>query len=188
MIPAIVHGSDKDPQPVALPQRDVDLALGHGQHLLDGSIDGESIKLLIKEVQYDYLGTTAIHMDLVRVSLQDRVEVTVPIEFRGIPAGVKDGGVIEHHLGELAIEVLVTDIPESIRVSVAAMEINSFIHVSDIEVPEGVKVLSRPEELVAAVTTVAEEEEPEPDAEITQPEVIGRVREEDEKEETGDKG
>ena len=141
--------------------------------------------MLIKEVQYDHLGQHAIHADLTRVSMDERVEVTVPIHVRGTAKGVEDGGVLSQMLTELEIECLVTAIPEEIRVSVTNMELDDTLHVEDLEVPEGVKVITEPDTLVVAVKSVEEEVEEEEAVEeegAEEPEVIGRAKKEEEEE------
>lgn len=182
MIPAVIHGGQAAPEAVALAEHEIELALKHGQRVLDLKLKDEAAKVLIKQVQYDHLGTTPIHLDLRRVSLSDRVKVTVPLEFRGTPVGTKDGGVLQTLIVELEIEVLVTEIPERIRVNVGDLKIDDVIHVRDIQVPPGVKVLSKPDDLVALVTTIAEElpTAAPAEGEAAEPEVIGRVREPEE--------
>ena len=89
--------------------------LNHGAHLFDLTLDGKSEKVLVKEVQYDHLGIEVIHVDFARVSLDEKVEVTVPLELKGTPKGEADGGVLQQIVSELEIECLVTDIPDVIR-------------------------------------------------------------------------
>jgi len=177
LVPGIIYGHGQPTEPVCVPRHDIELAIQHGERLISADLDNKEANFLIKDVQYDYLGHSILHVDLTRVRLDERVQVTVPIELRGTPVGVDaEDGVLAKLLQELKLECLVTSIPEEIRASVAQLHVNESLRVSDLELPEGVKVLDDPDMVVASVTIVAEEEvvpaaeAPEAGAE---PEVIG---------------
>jgi len=178
LIPAIIYGHGEPSQPVTMARHDIELAIQHGERLLQAEVDGKEGNFLIKDVQYDYLGQNVLHVDLTRVRLDERVEVTVPIELRGTPVGVEqEDGVLTKQLAEIALECVVTSIPEQVRVSVNDLHVDDSVRVSDLELPEGVKVLEDPETVIASVALVAEEEEAAP-AEAAaeaaaEPEVIG---------------
>jgi len=189
LVPGIIYGHGKANVAVSMNRHDIELAIQHGEQLINAEVDGSSENFLLKDIQYDYLGQHVIHVDLTRVSLDERVVVTVPIDFRGTPVGVvEEEGVLNRQLGELRLECLVTSIPEDIRVSVTELHANDAIHVSDLELPEGVKVLDDPEAVVASVSVVIEEEvaPAEEGEELAEPEVIGEKPAEDESEESGD--
>jgi large subunit ribosomal protein L25 len=149
-IPAIIYGHKQEPQAIALDEHDFTETIHHGKRLLDVEIDGKAEKLLIKDVQYDYLGRRIIHTDLIRVDLSEKVKVMVPLAFKGVPAGAAEGGVLEEHLAQLEVECTVTEIPEVIDVSVKAMKIDESIYARDIVLPPGVKLAAGPEVLVIA--------------------------------------
>ena len=149
-IPAIIYGHKQEPQAVALNEHDFTETIRHGKRLLDVEIDGKAEKLLIKDVQYDYLGKRIIHTDLIRVDLSEKVKVQVPLVFKGIPAGASEGGVLEEHLAQLEVECTVTEIPKAIDVLVKAMKIDDSIYARDIVLPAGVKLVTGPEVLVIA--------------------------------------
>ena len=174
-IPAIIYGHKQEPQSIVLDLHDFTEGLHHGHKLLDIEIDGNKEKLLIKEVQYDHLGKKIIHADLIRVDLSETVEVKVRLVFKGTPAGASEGGILEEHLDSIEVECAVTDIPESIDVSVKGLKIDESLHVSDIVLPAGVKLVTDPELLVIAChkpIEVAPVEEAEVVEEPTTPEVI----------------
>src|SRR6476660_9435540 len=114
-LPGVIYGHKEAVVPVTMPKKEVVNHLQHGTHLFDLAMDGKSEKVLVKEVQYDHLGLEVIHVDFARVSLDEKVEVTVPLEFRGTPKGEADGGVLQQMISDLEVECLVTDIPTSIR-------------------------------------------------------------------------
>ena len=182
-IPGVIYGHGLDTQPVSLKKHDVELAILHGERVLELDVEGEKENVLIKEVQYDTFGHTILHVDLARVSLDERVEITVPIVLRGTPAGAKEGGVLTQTASDVSIECLVTAIPEEIRVSVNDMNINDVIHMTDLELPEGAKLVDDGEAVVCSVAVVAEEAEAPAEAEAeeaAEPEVIGEKPEEGE--------
>ena len=92
----------------------------------------------MKEVQYDHLGIEVIHVDFARVSLDEKVEVTVPLELKGTPKGEAEGGVLSQIMNELEVECLVTDIPDVIRVNVSEMKLDDVLHIKDLKLPAGV--------------------------------------------------
>src|ERR1700751_3854824 len=110
--PGVIYGHKEAVLPVTLPKKEVENHLNHGAHLFDLALDGKSEKVLVKEVQYDHLGISVIHVDFARGSLDESFEVTVPIELKGEPQN--DGevpGVVTQVINELEIECLVTEIP-----------------------------------------------------------------------------
>ncbi len=185
MIPAIVYGHKKEPVAVCLDEHNFVEGLHHGHRLMNVEIDGDTQSMIVKDLQYDELGKNIIHADLMRVDVTERVKVTVPIELKGTAKGTHEGGIIEEHCDHIEIECRVTDIPESIIVSVKEMDIGDSIHARDIELATGAEMVSDPELLlvtchvVTAAKTTEELEEEEPAA----PEVIGEAKEEEEPEE-----
>lgn len=180
-IPGIIYGHGIEPLAVAVSGRELNAILHHGDRLLALDIDGHIENVLVKETQYDPMQQHVIHIDLARVNLDERVRVTVTIVLRGTPAGAADGGVIAQTHGHADIECLVTDIPEEIRVSVADMKLDDVMHMKDLPMPQGARLLSDPEEIVCSVGLVAEEVVA-PAAEgaaAGEPEVIGAKKEEE---------
>jgi len=180
MIPGVIYGHKEAVVPVTLPRKEVSNHLSRGAHIFDLSLDGKNEKVLVKEVQYDHLGIDVIHVDFARVSLDEKVEVTVPLELKGTPKGEADGGVLQQILSQLEVECLVTDIPEIIRHNVTEMKLNDVLHIKDLQLPQGVRVLQDEDLIVATVKEIVEEAATEPAAEgAAEPEVIGRKAEEE---------
>jgi large subunit ribosomal protein L25 len=179
-LPGVVYGHKEAIIPVTLPKKDVVGHLNHGQHLFDLSIDGKSEKVLVKEVQYDHLGVEVIHVDFARVSLDEKVTLTVSIELKGEPKGEADGGVLQQILNEIEVECLVTDIPDLVRVSVGEMNLNDVIHVKDLKLPTGVRALAHADQIVVQLKEIAEEEAEPVEGETAEPEVIGKKKEDEE--------
>jgi len=184
-IPAIVYGHKKEPVAISLDAHNLVEGLHHGGRLVDVQLGRKREKLLIKDLQYDYLGKDIIHVDLMRVDVSETVKVTVPIELKGTARGTHEGGIVEAHTDGLEVECRVTDIPETIVVSVKEIGVGDTIHAGDIELPEGMQLVSDPSTLlitcglVAAAKSTEELEEEVPAA----PEVIGEAKEGEEEQE-----
>ncbi|MGD0571485.1 MAG: 50S ribosomal protein L25 [Sedimentisphaerales bacterium] len=181
-IPAVVYGHKQEPVTITLNAKSFREGLQQGHRLMEVEINKKNETLLVKDVQYDYVGTDIIHVDLMRVDVTELVRVTVPIETKGTAKGAQEGGMVEIHTGKLEVECRVTQIPERIVVSVKEMALGDAIHAKDIQLPEGVKLISSPELLVATCHIVAEVKTTEElEAELpTAPEVITEVKEEPE--------
>jgi large subunit ribosomal protein L25 len=176
MIPGIIYGHKRPPQAISLSHHDIEVALLHGERVLAVDVDGTEQNVIVKDVQYDPFGQHILHVDLARVSLDERVTVTVPIVLRGTPAGVEDGGVLRQAAAELSLECTVRSIPEEIRASVTGLGIGDSLLMADLALPEGAVLQDDPDTMVCNVTVVAEEvaeAAPAPAEAAPQPEVIG---------------
>src|SRR5436190_8571434 len=141
MIPGVIYGHKEAIVPVTLPRKEVVNHLNRGVHVFDRALDGRSEKVLVKEVQYDHLGIEVIHVDFARVSLDEKVEVTVHLELKGTPKGEADGGVLQQLINDLEIECLVTDIPDVLRHNVSEMAVDDVVYIKDLKLPPGVRAL-----------------------------------------------
>ena len=179
-VPGVVYGHKEAVIPVTLPKKELTTHIDHGAHLFDLALDGKSEKVLVKEVQYDHLGLEILHIDFARVSLDEKVEVTVPLELKGTPKGEEEGGVLQQIISELEIECLVTDIPEVIRHNVSDLAKDAVLHIKDLKLPPGVRVLQDEDLIVATVKEIAEEAPTEAaEGASAEPEVIGRKPEDE---------
>lgn len=182
MLPAVIYGHGEAPESVALDEHDFVVAIGHGVRTMALNVEGKDTQCLIKDVQYNYLGKRPIHVDFMRVDLTEKVRVKVGIELRGVPIGVAHGGVLEHPLVVIEVECLAMAIPGTLHPVVKDLDVGQTLYVRDLVVPEGVKILNDPNEIVASVRVLAEEvvaAPTEPTAEAQVPERIGRVRPEE---------
>jgi large subunit ribosomal protein L25 len=181
-IPAIVYGHKKEPVSISLDAHDFVEGLHHGHRVIDVQIGRKKETVVVKDMQYDYLGKSVIHADLMRVSASETVRVAVPIELKGTAKGATEGGIIEEHIDHLEIECKVTDIPEIIVISVKDVGVGDAVHARDVTLSDGLKLASDPEmllvtcHLVAAAKSTEEIEMEVPAA----PEVIGKEKEAEE--------
>jgi large subunit ribosomal protein L25 len=181
MLPGVIYGHKEAVVPVTLPKKEVVNHLSHGTHLFEVGLDGKKETVLVKEVQYDHLGLEVMHVDFARVSLDEEVDVTVPLELKGEPKGEKDGGVLQQIVSELELRCKVTDIPDVIRHDVSEMALHDVVHISDLKLPPNVKALQDAELVVAKVEEIQEEVAAPAAAEAAEggePEVIGKKPEE----------
>ncbi len=186
-IPAIVYGHKQDPVAISLDAHDFAEGVHHGHRVIDVKVGGKTQKIIVKELQYDHLGRNIVHADLMRVDVTETVRVSVPIELKGTAQGTHEGGIVEEHADHIEIECMVTNMPESIVVSVKELGVGQVIHAGDVALPDGITLASSPDtllvacHLVAAAKTTEQIEEETP----TAPEVIGEKKEESE-EQSGD--
>jgi large subunit ribosomal protein L25 len=147
-IPAVVYGHKKEPVSISLDAHDFVEGLHHGHRVMDVQIGRKKETVVVKAMQYDYLGKSVIHADLMRVSAGETVRVSVPIELKGTAKGTAEGGIIEERIDHLEIECKVTEIPEAIVVSVKEIGVGDAIHARDVTLSDGLKLVSDPEALL----------------------------------------
>lgn len=157
-LPAVVYGHGEEPKAVAISVDDLERALEERSPILELDIDGRSTTVLLKEIQYDHLGLAPIHVDFMRVDVNERVTVSVSLEFKGTAAGTLEGGIFEGTLVDIEVECLAGSIPESIRVNVSDLQIGQSLHVSDLVLPEGVEAITSGDAIVCTVRAKMAEE------------------------------
>ena len=151
-VPAVLYGQGADPQPISVDARELGHLLNGGANVLvDLVVDGKEHLAMPREVQRDHIKGRYFHVDFLAVSATEKITVNVPIRVVGEAAGVKMGGVLEHHLWEVAVECLPTDVPEAIEVDVSELEIGDSLRVSELSAPDGAVITSNPEDSVIAV-------------------------------------
>jgi large subunit ribosomal protein L25 len=153
-VPAVLYGPEMETRQLSVDARE----MWHALHtdagtnvLIDLQLDGEEYLSMPREVQRDILRGTLLHVDLIMIRRDVAIQVDVPIQPTGESAGVKEGGVIEHHLWELHVECLPTNVPESLEVDISDLEIGDTLRVDSVKVPEGVTVLTPSEETILSV-------------------------------------
>ncbi len=181
-VPGVVYGHKRETIAISLPAEELVKTVRHGAHVVDLRMDGGVEKALIRELQWDHLGKDLLHVDFVRVSKDERIEVPVRVELRGIAPGVTAGGVLEQSLHTLKVECLAVSIPDSVRVNINELQLSGAIYVKNLALPEGVKVLDDPESIVVHVIAPVAEPEAAALAASAEPEVIGRPKAEEEEE------
>ncbi|HEY4427005.1 MAG TPA: 50S ribosomal protein L25 [Solirubrobacteraceae bacterium] len=152
-VPGVLYGGGADSVGFDADARELRLALAGSGAVLDLSVDGgRATPVVLKEAQRDPVRGQTIHVDLLRVRLDEAINAVVPLELDGVDdaPGVKEGGVLEQITRELNVEALPTAIPESILHAVGEMQIGDTILLTAITPPEGVTLLDSLEETVVA--------------------------------------
>jgi large subunit ribosomal protein L25 len=158
--------------------------------LLEVVLNQQPQPVLVKDIQWNHLGSEVLHVDLARVDLTERVRVHVELVLIGEVVGIKDeeGAVLEHPIAEIEVECLATQIPERIKLDVSTLKIGETKTVKDLQLPEGVTCTLDPATVLASITLVKEEvvEAPVAEAAAAEPEVIGKKAEEGEEAEAAE--
>ncbi|NLX22105.1 MAG: 50S ribosomal protein L25 [Phycisphaerae bacterium] len=175
-LPGVIYGHGQETAHLAVDAHAVAGLVSGGSHVIELTIGGTAHSVLIKDVQFDHLGETPIHVDFVRVDLHERVTVSVPLEFRGTPVGIQEGGQLDESMMDIEVETLASQIPDTIRVNVADLKLGDILHVRDLELPSGIKAMTSPDAIVCAVrakvTAETEAAATTAEGEAAQPEII----------------
>jgi large subunit ribosomal protein L25 len=149
--------------------------------------DGVSRKAIIKDVQFDPVSDKPIHFDLQGLHENEKLTLEIPIVLTGgVPKGVRDGGILQHMVHKLKISCLPKDIPQKIEISVAELDINNFVHVRDLSIPNITMLEHGDISLVGVLPpTLVKEAEVAPVVEeaAKEPEVVGKGKKAEEGEE-----
>ncbi|MDD5432309.1 MAG: 50S ribosomal protein L25 [Candidatus Omnitrophica bacterium] len=165
-IPAVVYKDGKESMPLKV-SKGVLIRLIH-EHRIEGVVINLNVKddkknkprpCLIKEIQYDPVHGDIVHVDFNEISLTKAIKVNIPVETKGESIGVKqEGGSLEHILWEIEVECLPTNIPKNIEIDISQLKMGDSIHVKDIVLPDGIKVLSDPGSIVLTIAAPMKEE------------------------------
>ena len=157
LVPAVVYGKGIDSVPVSVTQKELmTLVSGMGgmNSLLTlkggGALDGNVV--IVTELTRDCLKGVPVHADLHRVRMEEKVKVKVPLNFKGTAGGVKEGGLLDVLVHSIELECLPANIPGSIEVDITNLGMGASLHVSDIHVPDGVKLLDDPKAAIVNVS------------------------------------
>jgi large subunit ribosomal protein L25 len=154
-VPGVVYGGGQDPVAFQVDARALRNALAHAGAVLDLSIDGASASpVVLKQLDRHPVSGLTMHLDLLRVRLDQAIQATVALELIGEEdsPGVKEGGVLEHVTRELTIEALPNDIPDSLKHDVSQMQIGDTLTLEALVTTTAVKLLDDPETVIATLT------------------------------------
>ena len=154
-VPAVLYGRKKDAVPFQVLAEELAEALRQHTRMFELQLDEIKDTVLLKDVQYDSFGDNIVHVDFVRIAMDEAVTLEVPILLKGHPK--VEHAVLEQTLAIVKIECLPKDIPEAVILQVADIQLNETRTVKDITLPAGVKILTAPEVIVAAMKAIKEE-------------------------------
>ena len=146
-IPAILYGGDKDPRPLTLEENRIRKQVENeafAAHILTVRVEGEESQAVLKSVHRDPVTDRVIHMDFQRISADSEIHMHVPLHFineEDCP-GKKVGGIVTHLLVEVEVGCLPKDLPEYIEVDMLPLDVGDALHLSDLVLPEGVRIMT----------------------------------------------
>ena len=197
LVPGVVYGKKTEAMAIAVDGRGLIKVLHTeaGEHALltlrveeDGAEKASTAKkagkpwerpVLVKTVEHHPVDGHVVHIDFHAIVLTERIRVSVSVELKGEPVGVKEqDGILEHFLREVEVECLPTEIPKHIELEVSELKIGDTVHVRDLPTPPGTTITSDPEGVVASVQAKKEEKAEEEAPAAEEPEVISEKKEE----------
>jgi len=143
-VPAIIYGLGEAPESISLAANQLSHALDNEafySHIIELSVDSKSQNVILKDVQRHPAKAEILHVDFLRVDLNQKLTIRAPLHFLNEEecVGVKmEGGQISHNMNDLEIECLPADLPEYIEVDMAEVALGQTLHISDVILPEGV--------------------------------------------------
>ena len=192
MIPAVLysHGTSL---PIAMGGKEIMRIINTegGEHALinlklEGAKGAAERMALIKDYQVDPIKGGLIHVDLMEVAMNEKVKLSVAVHVSGASVGVKEGGILQHGVRELEVECLPHQIPDYLEVDISNLKINESLHVRDIKVPEGIKILTDADATVATIQPPISDAKLEamlavaPAVETGEPELVKKLKKEGE--------
>lgn len=163
LIPAVVYGKGIDAVPITVKPRELAAAIaGEGGHnnlitlQVDGPLAGSVV--IVADLYRDCLKGNLLHADLHKINLEENVKVPVQISLVGASIGVKEGGLLNFVMHTVEVECLPTQIPEHLEIDVTGLKIGDSFHVSNLDVPAGIKVLADPKATIVNILGKGKEE------------------------------
>ena len=178
-MPAVIYGHKQEPVAISLDAKLFNEALQEGHRLFSLSCDGKTETTLLKDLQYDHFHKDVIHVDFVRVDLNEKATVSIPVILKGTAKGISEGGIVDTHSDHIEITCPVTSIPESFDIVITKLGLGESIFAKDIALPNGATLVTTPDTLVVNCHEIEEVEEVEEGEEGAEPEVITEKKQED---------
>jgi large subunit ribosomal protein L25 len=155
-IPAVIYGKMEEPVSLEIDYGHFHKTFHalHGENaLVNLKVDGQMTekKALIRDIQYDPIAGDIMHIDFQRISMDQKIRLSIPVRVHGVAVGVKtNGGLMQWSIRELEVLCLPTNIPEAFDINVEELDIHDSVHVKDISIPN-VEILNEPEETIVNV-------------------------------------
>jgi large subunit ribosomal protein L25 len=185
-LPAIVYGHGETPEPIVLDAKDTMTHISGGERIFDIELGGEKQTVMLKDLQYDYLGTNVVHADFARVDLTERVNVKVRVNLIGDAVGLKaTGAILMQPTNELEIECQVSNMPDNLDVDISELDTGAAVYAKDVTLPLPTMVLLSDPETMLAQVVIQQEEVTDEAGEVTaegaaEPEVLTEKKDDDE--------
>lgn len=160
-LPAVVYGHGKTPVHITVDMKETLRYLFGGEKVFSMTLAGEkeAQTVIVKDVQFDYLGTNPVHLDFARVSLDEKIEAHVHINLVGEAVGLKKAGaILTHPRTSVTVRCTVLALPDHIDVDISNLDLDQEIHTRDVVMPAGVELADDPDAIVAAISEAKAEE------------------------------
>ena len=174
LVPAILYGHGQENVNLAIAKDAVNTVVRHGTKMLALTGDIQDTALL-REVQWDSFGIEILHVDLARVSKDEAVEITLPVELHGEAPGISEGGQLKFTTHELTIRCPAGSIPEHLVVSISSLHLGQSVHANEVKLPEGASMITPSSVVVVQIAqpTAAADEDA---ATASEPELIRKEK------------
>src|SRR5437763_4454958 len=164
-VPAVVYGGHRESVPIVVDRKAVTDLIQKSEHgirsifLLKMSADQQR-HAMIKDIQIDPISRKMTHIDFIRILMDEVIRTTVPVHVNGQPLGVKEGGLLDFQIRDVHVECLPNAIPDKIDIDISNLGMHQYVRVSDLQAPQGVKILDDPDRVIVGVTHARAEELP----------------------------
>lgn len=187
-LPAVLYGHGIPPVPLSLHAKEAIRCFESGERVFTIELkeEGTTQMVFLKDLQFDYLGTNIVHVDLTRVDMEEEIESHVPVKLVGEAPGAKaHGAVVITPATSVTIRCKVSDLPDHIDVDISGVHVGDSVHAGAIVLPAGMKLESDPDDILYSVEAHVVEEEPTAEAagveaEAAEPEVITERKKDEE--------
>ncbi len=156
-IPAVIYGHE-EPKTISVDRKEFHSKFKNSSAstILTIKVGDKEYEVLVKGLQEDYIRDVITHIDFYELERGKLLKTKIPVHLEGTPAGVREGGLLEQRIHELEVECLPKDIPEVIVVNIENLGIGESIHVEDLKIADGVRVLNMPDQTIVSITNVKE--------------------------------
>ncbi|HLX62257.1 MAG TPA: 50S ribosomal protein L25 [Planctomycetota bacterium] len=180
VVPAVIYREGKPGTNLSLDESEWVKVLSSGQRVVTLKMDGGDRSALIKDVQYNHLGTKTLHVDFNELKAGQKVRLAVSVVLKGVPKGASVGGHLNHVMHTIHVECLPEHIPERVTIDVEPMELDDILHIRDVKLAAELHAIDDPNLVVCSVHEPRHEEVAVAPVEgaPTEPEVITAKKEE----------
>ncbi|HEX9695294.1 MAG TPA: 50S ribosomal protein L25 [Actinomycetota bacterium] len=155
-VPGVVYGAGSAATAIAVDRRTLTHALATDAGLnvlIDLKVGSDTYLTLARELQRDPIRGDIKHVDFVKIDRDTAIEVEIPIHVEGDSRGVREGGVVEHHIWTVRVSCKPGNVPGSITVDITDVGLHEHVKVGQLTAPEGVEILTDPEENIVTIAT-----------------------------------
>ena len=151
-VPGIFYSKGVEPIPISVLELSLNpLVYTSETHIVNLEIENdENKKSILKNIQFDPVTDKIVHFDLLGISLDQKIEIEVPISVEGQAKGIKEGGILQQSMHKLSVSCLPGDIPEHITINVANLGVGDSVHVKDLSLPN-VEILHNDDVIIVSV-------------------------------------